>query len=1165
MKKIQSLKLMLLGLFAFGSSNAMAQALGTEIEDANFVYTVTKEPVQKNGSWTTCEVEITRLKEDGKSVDESKNLIFPGSIPYTVGSVTKTYEVTTMAADLFKDNAYEAQHAVIPATLKEIPTGAFNTLTNLYDLTFAPESQVQKIGQQAFASTQIQKFDFSPCVKLEGLMDGVFVQTTTGENNKNANITEITLPTSTAFKHINGAFRNLTKLSKINNLKDSWIRELVDDAFAGCNSLLELELPGNDLLYISSKALEGSSIKKLTVNTGTGVTNGNPMKLLGGCTVKYFWDPINKEYVYNYEAAAKIEAGKQNITDYNNSVEEAKQVEVPTEETFPEWNPTDAQCNLYGLTAAHATATPAKIAPLINLTITGKLQGKICKNAFAWCSNINNAKVEDAADGIKAGINLAGIEFGTMGQIEEHAFLKDVNITALTIGDIKNNLLAGGFTIEKNAFQECRIATLKIGNIETANAIGSAAFGIMLKEVNIGTIKAGDAAFATGTVYAADLEVAEDGSYDNEAGTLASFVWADVTGTTLNIAQGEDQYVSNDNPANRTLVVPAGVFDFSAVDTKPATTPFVYPVVTIGQIASEGGVFAGGAIVGVNVDKLHFTGDIEANGLENAILLVEQTDTPEQPVVYEKDGDEDITYDVLPEGAVIGEAAGNFVEVEPGVYKQIKTPAAAASTTYNNRLSELKFDGKLKTNAIGTGAFINFVKMETLYFGGLMSKEAVAAGAFTNTGLVNKDGFIGKEGKEFVIYDANLTDNDASENPFASTAFGTADDERIIWWKVTDDKLAPAILGAIQIDVTGEAEDGKEYNPKFNVYKWVANLTEIKTLHGFIVYTDNKVISLDQNTDPTMAWGRYDLGSFNAEKGPDAGTRDEYTATDMIITRFLKSEGDGLKATGMTTKKEYDVKVTLYGVYYDEDPYAEQSSVYMVPLEVIDGQYQIPEDNTHLIIVKVKNLKGEFEDDQILIDFDAPEEDEAGQAGQQGDESEFLTGNSVWEQLQAETAGEGPAVDNPSRVFVKAPNSWTNQELVDFVTNEGGVQNIGVASDGKLLKDLYAMLNPAANAGFDVKRFVIERNTTGNGAYIGKNWYYALLKNYYKPATQQAQPARIIWLGEEDATAIFGVKGVDVKEALRQNDGAIYNLQGVRVSKAGKGVYIQNGQKFVVK
>jgi hypothetical protein len=50
----------------------------------------------------------------------------------------------------------------------------------------------------------------------------------------------------------------------------------------------------------------------------------------------------------------------------------------------------------------------------------------------------------------------------------------------------------------------------------------------------------------------------------------------------------------------------------------------------------------------------------------------------------------------------------------------------------------------------------------------------------------------------------------------------------------------------------------------------------------------------------------------------------------------------------------------------------------------------------------------------------------------------------------------------------------------------------------------------------------------------------------------------IVFQGEE-ATAI---KGINTAE---KNNGAIYNLNGMRVNKAQKGIYIQNGKKYVVK
>lgn len=55
-----------------------------------------------------------------------------------------------------------------------------------------------------------------------------------------------------------------------------------------------------------------------------------------------------------------------------------------------------------------------------------------------------------------------------------------------------------------------------------------------------------------------------------------------------------------------------------------------------------------------------------------------------------------------------------------------------------------------------------------------------------------------------------------------------------------------------------------------------------------------------------------------------------------------------------------------------------------------------------------------------------------------------------------------------------------------------------------------------------------------------------------------------VWLDEDgnvenDATAIQKIQNTDAE------NGAIYNLQGVRVQKAQKGLYIQNGKKYVVK
>ena len=59
--------------------------------------------------------------------------------------------------------------------------------------------------------------------------------------------------------------------------------------------------------------------------------------------------------------------------------------------------------------------------------------------------------------------------------------------------------------------------------------------------------------------------------------------------------------------------------------------------------------------------------------------------------------------------------------------------------------------------------------------------------------------------------------------------------------------------------------------------------------------------------------------------------------------------------------------------------------------------------------------------------------------------------------------------------------------------------------------------------------------------------------------TEAAAPTMRIIIA--DATGIINVETEDAPEA----SSAIYNLNGMRVNKAQKGVYIQNGKKYVVK
>jgi hypothetical protein len=84
--------------------------------------------------------------------------------------------------------------------------------------------------------------------------------------------------------------------------------------------------------------------------------------------------------------------------------------------------------------------------------------------------------------------------------------------------------------------------------------------------------------------------------------------------------------------------------------------------------------------------------------------------------------------------------------------------------------------------------------------------------------------------------------------------------------------------------------------------------------------------------------------------------------------------------------------------------------------------------------------------------------------------------------------------------------------------------------------------------------------TAYNGTSIKADQFF--VASTKKP--EGAAPLNIVWLDEDgnvenNATAIQKIQNADAE------NGAIYNLQGVRVQKAQKGLYIQNGKKYVVK
>jgi len=1018
MKK--TFKLMLaFALVALGSTSAWAVKVnGDAFAYGYYNYQVQADPDASNN----LKVAITSIRAGYESnVNVAGELSIPTTFDMPDLDITYHVSVTGFAAATFQ-NLTNVTSVSIPATFTEIPANAFMGCTNISSITFAAGSQVRTIGANAFGTTRITNFDFSPCVKLAELVDETFVEP--GQNN--SFITTITLPSQPYFKHINGAFKNLTNLATLNGLENTYVTEIIDNAFTG-TKLKSISLPAT-VKYIASNALGGTTVESLTINV-------RDLEYLGGGSV----------------GASPAYA----------------------------WTPTAAATNLF---AAATNAT------LKSLSLTGTLKGQISANAFLGCTGLQTAT------GLSGALDLTTVTFGSKATIEGSAFEGCTGITSLTIGDIANNE-TGTYTIQADAFKGCTgLTTVNIGNISTANAIEDGAFAgctnlatVILSNISaagaiadnafvadkandtdatknkLASVTIGDLT-AIGAIGAASFgKLLKDVTIGSVVanGTVipaGAFVWANVKKTTLSLATATGKYISQSSADNANPAIAGGAFDFSAVVGAAGWVATDNPVITIGEISSKGGAFEVAAITSptVNIQTLTFSGDIAANGLSNA------------------------TNDGLLSGAAY---AG---------------------------LTAITFNGKIGAAGLATGIFANCKAIATFNFAGELAAGAVAAGAFDASGLAAAT----------INYTCADVD-DYTVNPFDNNAFSAAATDataRFMSLNVTDADL----LAEFKDDVYGiGTNDAIRTSNAFDIFL-VTFPTAIVTPPAmtFPAYVGKNASS--------VAWARYD----------DFGAWTVDINTDYDVNS-LGALTNGPKVQRYQTIDGTKVKVTLYGVYTDEDDNAKLSTVYMVPLKVTAGYYEVSATNAKTIIAKVESRGDAFAAGTTLhVPFT---------------DAYAVANNSVW-------------TDLPVNEFTYSNKVHTHQQLWDAVAGYediwGGLA-IG-ATNAFAPYALFVMNNPAsANfTGFDISRITF---TEGNAAYLGNGWYYTILKSYDKKENTAEASARIVWLDDDEATAIFGVKEEAVKTAADKFNGAIYNLQGVRVDESYKGIVIKNGKKYLQK
>ena len=243
---------------------------------------------------------------------------------------------------------------------------------------------------------------------------------------------------------------------------------------------------------------------------------------------------------------------------------------------------------------------------------------------------------------------------------------------------------------------------------------------------------------------------------------------------------------------------------------------------------------------------------------------------------------------------------------------------------------------------------------------------------------------------------------------------------------------------------------------------------------------------------------------------PTAPTNTKYgTSANATMKTVWEGVEGAVKAYGIfenTTGNDVIVKksddLKLYSIYVDE------GIAYFQALRTFDGQFIIA-PNAH-----------------VILKTDAPK-----------DNIEYTTATESGK--NSVLVDEVVTLNWGGDLYDYQISADPTCELADFRYDNGI----------KASQYVYRLTN---NGGFGFKFF------TGTTMKAGQFFIVSTKK------PTGAARLQTVWLDENgnvegDAT---GIQQVDAAEA---QDGAIYNLQGVRVNAAKKGLYIQNGKKFIVK
>ena len=513
-----------------------------------------------------------------------------------------------------------------------------------------------------------------------------------------------------------------------------------------------------------------------------------------------------------------------------------------------------------------------------------------------------------------------------------------------------------------------------------------------------------------------------------------------------------------------------------------------------------------------------------------------------------------VTIDEISGAATI--PASTFVAPAKGTSSYVVEGDLAASTTTNiaagafvgsqnstltKNTNTVKFQGDYNED-FKAGTFTNVDDVEIAVAADGSAKEMNAAtgciGAFAGARLVTVGNI--PSGKQVI---ANVTEaNDIEEVKFVGSVLGnihqfTSPKVRKINFANVGTSGVKVVAKAVEAYAFANAADAaKAANENISVIYQEAQTTEAKNIFDGMAFVqsgttaeDGKYVTLYTTTwakaniyesqNPDLNWNVYRLAFSASDVVPGepitvkVGKRD---ADTYAYGKLYLPKGSNMKykldaeVTGTGTDAVNNVQ--LYYARIDKS----KNAIYMHSLPTIDGYYWI----------------------------DATEVDQAFMVRTKGkDHGTVITAEPVTAEENALFAAD----TNGDYVYFDKNFAKLNQ----FGYNTEKIANQNLRNDAEFFdRNIYYLANPR-NRGF---AFIQVNKDTDDLA--AKSLYIVGKLNTVNGH------ATVIFDDEEgNESETTGIENVNAES----NNGAIYNLQGVRVNGAVKGMFIQNGKKYVVK